>query len=145
MAAGQRPRAEVDAQLDDARVVVAVGRNGHRQLDPALVAVDGQHRLFDSAPGRDDAVDIVDSGVARGQPSVGLGHEPLGGAAALDAATHRVMELRLARERPDERVGLTGHQPSEVRHRPSGSGLDGLTANALHHGGREQLRDPWHT
>src|SRR5450755_1829344 len=42
VASGQWPGAEVDAQLDDARVVVTVGGNGHRQLDASLVAVEGQ-------------------------------------------------------------------------------------------------------
>jgi hypothetical protein len=71
------------------------------------------------APWRDDSLHTADDGVARGQPGVGVGHEPLERAASLDAATDRVMQLWLAGERPDERVGLTGRHPGEVRHRAS--------------------------
>jgi hypothetical protein len=43
VSACQRPRAVVDAQLDDARVLVAVGHDGNRQLDATLVAIERQH------------------------------------------------------------------------------------------------------
>jgi hypothetical protein len=41
---------------------------------------------------------------------------PSQGAGALDLPADRMMQLGLARERPDQRVGLTGLQTSEVRH-----------------------------
>jgi hypothetical protein len=99
VSACQRPRAVVDAQLDDARVLVAVSHDGDRQFDATLVAVERQHRLFDPVPWGDDALHMAADSVVRGQPGVGLGHEPLEGAASLDVTTDRVMELWLASER----------------------------------------------
>ena len=135
MAAGQGPGAEVDAQLDDVGMLVAVCGDRHRPLDASMVGVDGHERLLDSAPWSDDAPDIPDDGVALGEPGIGLDHEALERAASLHAAADRMMELRLAGERPDERVRLAGHHSLEVR--DSGQLAAGLIADALQRGAED--------
>jgi hypothetical protein len=89
-----------------------------------------------------DAPDIPDDGVALGEPGVGLDHEALERAASLHSPADRMMELRLAGERPDERFRLAGHHPLEVRH--GGQVTAGLVADVLERGRREQLWDPRH-
>jgi hypothetical protein len=126
-------------------VVVAVGHDANRQLDATAVAVERHHRLFDPAPWRDDSLHMAGHRVALGQPCVGVGHEPLEGAASPDAAADRVMELWLAGERSEQRVGLARRYPGEVRHRSSGAGVGGVAANPLQHGRREQVWKPRHT
>jgi hypothetical protein len=49
VAAGQRPGAEVQAQLDDALVLVAVGDERQGKADTAAVAVEVEDELFDPA------------------------------------------------------------------------------------------------
>ena len=140
----QRPRALVDPNFDDACIAVAVRDDRNRELDATLVAVERQDRLFDPARWRDDSFDVAAEGVALDQPGVGLGHEPLEGAAPLDAATDRVMELGLTGERLHERVALTGLHPGEVRHRTSDSGIGALAENPLQHRSRKKFGHPRH-
>ena len=129
VAAAQWPGAVVDPQLADAGVSVAVGGDGHRQLDPSVVPVERHQGLLDAAVPLDDPLDALDDGVPLGEPGVGLGHEPREGLAPLDPAAHRVVELWLAGEGLHQRVRLAGHQALEVRDgRP---GVAGLVADAL--------------
>lgn len=108
-----RPPAVVEAQLDNAPVVVAVSHDGNWQLDATLVAVKRQHRLFDPAHRGGNSLDMADDGVALCEPGIGVRHTPLEGAASLDPATERVMELWLAGERPYERIGLADVTPAK--------------------------------
>jgi hypothetical protein len=65
VAAGQRPGAEVQAQLEDALVllvVVAGERKG--KTDASAAAVEVEHDLFDPARLRDEEVDVLDLDVA---------------------------------------------------------------------------------
>jgi hypothetical protein len=141
--AGQRPRAEVDAQLDDAGVLVAVGGEGQGQRDASILAVEMQDDLFDPAPRRDDEVDVLDGDVAVGQPGLGVGGEALERRDALHVPAYRVMQLRLPGERPGERVDLPRDQAVEERHRRETLAAT-LVQYAFQDGGGEQLRYPGH-
>jgi hypothetical protein len=76
VAAGQRPGAEVQAQLEDALVllvVVAGERKG--KTDTSAVAVEVEDYLFDPARIRDEEVDVLDPGIACRQPGGRVGDE----------------------------------------------------------------------
>jgi hypothetical protein len=117
VAAVQRPRAEVEAQLDDALVLVAVGGERQGKADASAVAVEVEDDLLDAAPMRDEEVDVLDVDVPRVEPGGHVVHEPAERALAPDPPADGVMDLGHARERLDERVDLPGHQAVEERHR----------------------------
>ena len=117
MAAGQRPAAEVDPQLVDPSVGLAVGDDRDRKLDSPRLTIEVQDHLLKAASLGNDMLDILDRDVAPSYPRVHLGDERLERSRALDASAHRVVQLRLAGERLDQRIGLPGHQTVEVRHR----------------------------
>jgi hypothetical protein len=137
--AGQRPGAEVHAQLEDAGVLVAVGGKGQGKLHAPIVAVDVKDDLLDAAARRDDEIDVLDRDVALRDPGVGVRHEPAERVGALDAPAYRMMHLGLADERLDERVGLPGDQAVEIGHRREAL-LPALVQDALQGRGGEQLR-----
>ena len=123
VSACQWPRAVVDAQFDDAPVLVTVRHDGSRQFDATLLAVERQHRLLDPAPWRDDSLHMAADSVARGQPGVGFGHEPLEGAASLDAAYRgrvRALQRHRATGRLDRRgAERAGPPPLQPRRQPA--------------------------
>jgi len=142
MAAVQRPAAPVEADLDDAAVVVVVGGAGQRKLDLSAVRGDVNYHFLESARGYAHVVHILDRDVL-GEPGLHLLRVALEGAHALDAAPLRMMQLGLTGERPDQRVGLPGHQAVEEGHR--GEVLD--PAPFLYpgqRGGGEELWRPRH-
>jgi hypothetical protein len=98
MAAGQRPCAETDAQLDDARVLIAVGGNGQGKLDRPIVAIDVKDDVFDPASPRNDEIDVLDGDVVLCQPGPRLGDESRERGDALDAPARRVLQFGLADE-----------------------------------------------
>jgi hypothetical protein len=63
VAAGQRTGAEVDAQLDDAGVLVAIGRERQGKRDAPIAAVEGKDNLFYPAPRRNDEIDVLNRDV----------------------------------------------------------------------------------
>src|SRR5215216_181613 len=144
VAAGQRPGAEVQAQLEDALVllvVVAGERKG--KTDASAVAVEVEHDLFDPARIRDEEVDVLDIDIAFRQPGGRIGDEAPKRAFALDAPAYRVMHLWHTRERLEERVDLSGHQAVEEGHR-SEALMPVLVQDPLQRGSGEQLRRKRH-
>src|SRR5215207_6262309 len=143
VAAGQRPGAEVQAQLDDALVRIVVGGERQRKADASAVAVEVEDDLFDPARLRDEEVDVLDLDVAFRQPGGHIGDEAPKRGFALDAPAYRVMHLWHAREGLEERVDLSGHQAVEEGHR-SEALMPVLVQDPLQRGSGEQLRRKRH-
>ena len=61
-------------------------------------------------------LDVLDQDIVPPQPSVHFRDELLERPPALDASANRVVQLGLAGERLDQRMGLPGHQTVVVRH-----------------------------
>ena len=143
VAAGQRPGGEVQPQLDDALVLVVVGRERHRKADAPAVGVDVDDDLLEPARMRDQEVDVLDVDVALRHPGPGVGGIAPERGLAPDPPAHRMVHLGHAGERLDERVDLTGHQPVEERHRAHALALV-LLEDLLERGSGEQLGRPGH-
>src|SRR4051812_38069067 len=112
-----RPVTEVQAQLDDALVRIVVGGERQRKADASAVDVEVKDDLFYPARLDEEEVDVLDLDVASRQPGGRIGDEAPNRCLALDPPADRVMHLRHARERLDERVDLSGHQAVEEGHR----------------------------
>ena len=143
VAAVQRPAAEVDPQLVHQSVGHAVGDDRDRQIDSPGLAVEMENHLLEAARLGDDVLDVLDRDVALREPRVRFADERLERPRALDPSSYRVVQLGLAGERLDQRVGLPGHKAGEVG--------DGVSLFALllflqpcQHGGGEQLGNPGH-
>ena len=114
MASGQRPGAEVDAQLVDLAVVLAVADDRDRKFDSPRLTVEVQDHLPKAVSFGNDMRDILDRDVAASYPGVRLRDERLERARALDASSHELVQFGLGGERPDQRVRLPDHQAVEV-------------------------------
>jgi hypothetical protein len=143
VAAGQRPAAPVDPQLVDPSVGLAVGDDRDRNVDVPCLTVEVQDHLLEAASLGDDMLDILDRDAAPAEPRVRFGDERLERPRTLDAPAHGVVQLRLAGEGFDQRIGLAGHQTGEV-----GNGHELVVAPLVlelcEHRRREQLGDPRH-
>jgi hypothetical protein len=92
-----------------------LGDDRDRELDPPLSGVVPQHHLLHRAVRGDDQVDVLDGAGPRAQLLVHRLDEPPERVTALDPAAHRVVELRLAREGPHQRVHLARQDAVEER------------------------------
>ena len=97
VAAGQRPAAEVQPQLDDPLVLLVVGDDRKGKPDASAVAVEVHDDLFDPARIRDEEVTCSTVPVAFRQPGRRVGDEAPERGLALDPPAHRVMYLGHAR------------------------------------------------
>jgi hypothetical protein len=93
-----------------------VAGDGHRQLAAPVAGAEVEDELFDSAPRGEDEVDVLRGRGVLAQPDPQLAHEALERGDAFDPAPDPVMQLRRARERLDQRAGLSGHHAGEERH-----------------------------
>ena len=98
MAAGQCPGAELDPQLVDVAVVLAVGGDRDRKLDSPRLTVEVQDYLLKAVSFGNDMRDILDRDVAASYPGVHLRDERLERARALDASSHGVVRFGLGGE-----------------------------------------------
>jgi hypothetical protein len=117
VAAGQRPGTEVQAQLDDARVLVAVGDERQGKADASAAAVEVKDDLFDHARIRDEDVDVLDVDIACRQPGGHVGDEAPERAFALDPPAYRGDAPR-ARPRTTRRARRSPRSPGRRRRAP---------------------------
>jgi hypothetical protein len=115
--AGQRHRAVVDPQLLEPAILTMVGDHRVRQRRPPAVGVEADHHLLEAAALADDALDVLDLGVARGQPLVRFGDEAFELRDPFDPPPLGMEDHRLGHEGPDQRLELAREDPRVVGHR----------------------------
>ena len=75
-----------------------------------------QNHLLEAASLGDDVLNVLDRDVALPEPRLRVREVRLEGPRALDASADRVVQLGLAGERLEQRIGLPGQQTFEVGH-----------------------------
>ena len=111
--ASQRPAAVVDAQFADPPVGFLVGDDQDRKADSRVLAVKVDDHLREAAMTRDDILDVFDRGLLPAQPRIRLGDVFLERPCTADTSAHRMLQLRLARKRPDQSIEIPESKPSK--------------------------------
>src|SRR5262249_22106317 len=120
-----------------------LGDDRDRDADAPVGAVELQHHLLEPALALDDQLDLLDDEVPLREVLAEVGHVCPERLLALDAPADGVVQLRLPRERPDERIGIAHEDAVVVGHgrelfRPL------PVQQRLLRGTAEQLREPRH-
>jgi hypothetical protein len=137
------PDAVVDPQLDESPVGPTVGDDRDRNLHAPTLGVEAEDHFLEAPRLHEHMVNRIERHVVFRKPRAQFADVRLERLHADDPSPPRVVQHRLAGERPGQSRVLPGHQAVVVGHQIEPLQLP-LTLQSLPHGGREQLGNPRH-